>query len=139
MRKSNKLTAMGVLAPGIASVGLGDADQHGDARGSGITVWPWADRRRADDGRRRINIPEDARRSKLTVTTKGARLCERAYPLGLEFEEVMMAPLTARQRALLWVAGGSGADMVDPSGEARPPRKMCGSKLRENGGEAQQA
>ena len=64
---------------------------------------------------RRTNDAADARRFTLTATANGDKLCAQADPLSLEFEALMLAPLTARQRQelttmmerlLAWVTGG---------------------------------
>lgn len=85
----------------------------------------------------RIHVAEDGRRFNLTVTAKGMQLCERADPLSLELEELMLAPLTARQRTellammervLAWVVEGYDARITErfsqePAGRLRTTRK----------------
>lgn len=90
---------------------------------------------------RRVSVEEDGRRFKLTATAKGVRLCARADPLSLELEELMLAPLTARQRSELlakmervraWVEGGYAARIAErfPDIEAGPLACREGSVAR---------
>jgi DNA-binding MarR family transcriptional regulator len=87
---------------------------------------------------RRVGVEADRRRFELSATAKGVRLCAKADPLSLELEELMLAPLTARQRAELlammermraWVEGGYAARIAErfPEAEGSPPAGGEGS------------
>ncbi len=81
---------------------------------------------------RRANVEHDARQYTLTATAKGERLCAQADPLSLELEELMLTPLTGRQRqdlvammerVLAWVSNGYRDRVLERFPEAAPGRR----------------
>ena len=88
---------------------------------------------------KRVNSVEDARRFGLTLTRRGEDLCDKADPLSLELETMMLEPLTAEQRkafrsmvatVLDWVGDGYGEKVAArfPEAQGAPVRKLRGAK-----------
>lgn len=88
---------------------------------------------------KRVNSTEDARRFGLSLTRKGEDLCDKADPLSLELETMMLEPLSAEQRKafrsmvatiLEWVREGYREKVVSrfPDAEGSALRKLRGGK-----------
>ena len=88
---------------------------------------------------KRSNSAEDARQFGLTLTRKGEDLCDKADPLSLELENLMLEPLTGEQvrafrtmvsTVLEWVRGGYGEKVAArfPEATAGPAPKLRGGK-----------
>lgn len=85
----------------------------------------------------RTGVENDGRRYTCTITPAGEALCRRADPLSMELEELMLAPLTARQREslaaimetlLAWVSDGYRARIEERFPEVTAPRSRETSK-----------
>lgn len=79
----------------------------------------------------RTGVENDGRRYTCTVTPAGEALCSRADPLSMELEDLMLAPLTVKQREsltaimatlLAWVSDGYRAKIEERFPEATAPR-----------------
>lgn len=84
----------------------------------------------------RTNSAEDARQFTLTITAKGQGLCDKADPLSLELETLMLEPLSEAQKeafrmmlssVLGWVQGGYAEKVIERFPEAKP-QKTRGTK-----------
>ncbi|MDE2364606.1 MAG: MarR family transcriptional regulator [Hyphomicrobiales bacterium] len=88
---------------------------------------------------KRSNLAQDARRFGLTLTRRGEDLCDKADPLSLELETMMLEPLTAEQRkaframvatVLEWVREGYGEKVISrfPEAQGGAVSKLRGGK-----------
>ncbi len=79
----------------------------------------------------RIGLETDGRQYTFKMTAAGEELCQQADPLSLDLEDLMLAPLTAKQRLSLtemtntllgWVNGGYRAAILERFPEVAAPK-----------------